>query len=162
VVLVQSVCDQKILVFVLQMEKSKQSTTWMGWGRIALLRKGESPALPGEEREEEAEGTVGAVGVCQQTVCFSFYTTLSEGRFRRFPPNNELSGEEHGCLPAWWGWSVPYTGTLHEPRTFLLLACFFSTSRQYSKKFFFGGVCEGRSSIFGSCFELTRGCRPYL
>jgi hypothetical protein len=33
-----AVCDQKILVFVLQMEKSKQSM-WMGWGRIALLRE---------------------------------------------------------------------------------------------------------------------------
>jgi hypothetical protein len=71
------------------MEKSKQST-WMGQGRIALLRKGELPVLPGEEREEEAEGMVGAGGVCLQSTCFSFseglktYTT--PGRPRRFPP----------------------------------------------------------------------------
>jgi hypothetical protein len=48
-----AVCDQKI-----QMEKSKQST-WMEWGRIALLREG-SPVLPGEGRETEKEGTVSA------------------------------------------------------------------------------------------------------
>jgi hypothetical protein len=30
---------------------------------MALLRKGESPVLPGEEKEEETEGTVGAGGV---------------------------------------------------------------------------------------------------
>jgi hypothetical protein len=44
----------------------------MGSGRRALLRKGGSPVLPGEEREEEAEGTVGADGVHWQTACFSF------------------------------------------------------------------------------------------
>jgi hypothetical protein len=30
------------------------------------LRKGEPSVLPGEEREEEAEGTMGVGGVCQQ------------------------------------------------------------------------------------------------
>jgi hypothetical protein len=59
------------------MEKSKQST-WMGQGRIALLRKGELPVLPGEEREEEAEGMVGAGGVCLQSTCFSFSEGLKE------------------------------------------------------------------------------------
>jgi hypothetical protein len=33
------VCDQKILVFVLQMEKSKQSR-WMEWGKVDLLIEG--------------------------------------------------------------------------------------------------------------------------
>jgi hypothetical protein len=53
-----------ILVFVLQKENSKHSM-WMGCGRIALLRTGESPVLPGEEREEEAEGMVCTGGVHQ-------------------------------------------------------------------------------------------------
>jgi hypothetical protein len=35
----------KILVFVLQMEKSKQST-WMRWSSIALLREGEGVTWP--------------------------------------------------------------------------------------------------------------------
>jgi hypothetical protein len=48
------------LVFVLQMEESKQSM-WIGWGRIALLREGETPILPGKEREEEKGGMVGSV-----------------------------------------------------------------------------------------------------
>jgi hypothetical protein len=39
------------------MEKSKHSTR-MGGGKIALLRKGESPVLPGEERAEEEGGMV--------------------------------------------------------------------------------------------------------
>jgi hypothetical protein len=47
--------------FVLQMEKSKQSM-WMGWRKTAFLRKGESPILPGEEREGEG-GMVGTGGV---------------------------------------------------------------------------------------------------
>jgi hypothetical protein len=34
------------------MEESKQNT-WMWCDRIALLREGESPLLPNEEREEE-------------------------------------------------------------------------------------------------------------
>jgi hypothetical protein len=42
-----AVCGQ-ILVFVLQMEESNQST-WMGWNRIAWEREGESPILPDEE-----------------------------------------------------------------------------------------------------------------
>jgi hypothetical protein len=33
------------------------------------LRKGESPVPSGEEREEEAEGTVGPGGVHQQREC---------------------------------------------------------------------------------------------
>jgi hypothetical protein len=60
------------------------------------LRKGESPLLPGEEREKE-EGKVGAGRVHQQrekegfsfSGAFKIYTTLWEGRPRRFPPNNE-------------------------------------------------------------------------
>jgi hypothetical protein len=83
--------DQKILVFVLQMEKSKHSM-WMGWSRIALLRKGESSVLPGEEREEE-EG-----GVHQQRER-AFYTTPWEGRPRRFP---------NPIMNKWGGaWAVP-------------------------------------------------------
>jgi hypothetical protein len=41
----------------------------MGWGRIALLREGESPILPGEDREEEKEGLGSLVG--------HFYITLN-------------------------------------------------------------------------------------
>jgi hypothetical protein len=52
------------------MEEYKQST-WMGWDRIALLREGESPILPGEEREEEGN-MVGAGGVHQQREVFFF------------------------------------------------------------------------------------------
>jgi hypothetical protein len=46
------------LVFVLQMEESKQKM-WMRWGKIALLREGESPVLPGEGREEKRGLLVG-------------------------------------------------------------------------------------------------------
>jgi hypothetical protein len=46
-------CFQKILVLAFQMEESKQNT-WMGWGRIASLKKGESPVLPGKEIRRRA------------------------------------------------------------------------------------------------------------
>jgi hypothetical protein len=42
-------CFQKILVLAFWVEESKQNMC-MGRGRIALLREGESPALPGEGR----------------------------------------------------------------------------------------------------------------
>jgi hypothetical protein len=32
----------------------------------------------------------------------------------------------------------------------------------YSKKIFLEGLLRGRRSIFHTCFELTRSCRPYL
>jgi hypothetical protein len=38
-----------------------------GWGGIALLRKGESPVLPGEEREEKAEDMMGTGRIHWQT-----------------------------------------------------------------------------------------------
>jgi hypothetical protein len=66
------------------------------------LRKGELPVLPGEEREEEAEGTVSADGVHRQTEraffsgAFKIYTTPREGRPRRFRPNNEPAGRGMG------------------------------------------------------------------
>jgi hypothetical protein len=81
--------DLKILVFVLQMEKSKQST-WMGSGRIALLRHNGS-IVKSTDRERERFSFSGA---------FKTYTTPWEGRPSRFPPNNELSGEGHGKFPA--------------------------------------------------------------
>jgi hypothetical protein len=66
---------------------------WMGSGRIALLRKGESPILLSEEREEEAEGTVGAGGVYwQREHAFLFQVPLKPvlpHLQRRFPPDNE-------------------------------------------------------------------------
>jgi hypothetical protein len=40
------------------------SRTWTGWGRVALLREGESPILPGEEREEERLGSLGRSFLC--------------------------------------------------------------------------------------------------
>jgi hypothetical protein len=52
-------------------KKSKQST-WVGRGRIALLRKEESAILPGEEREE-GEGMVGTGGVHQQRESVLFF-----------------------------------------------------------------------------------------
>jgi hypothetical protein len=58
------------------------------------LRKGESPLLPGEKRDEE-EGTVGTDGIHQHKESFSSssalktYITPWKGRPRRFPPNNE-------------------------------------------------------------------------
>jgi hypothetical protein len=51
--------------------------------------------LPGDEREEEEEGTVGTGGVCRQRESFCFsgafrtYTSPWEGRPRKFPPSNE-------------------------------------------------------------------------
>jgi hypothetical protein len=48
-------------------EKSKQNT-WMGWGRKALLREGQSPILPGEGREE---------GKGQGLLIGHLYTTLN-------------------------------------------------------------------------------------
>jgi hypothetical protein len=59
------------------------------------LREGKSSILPGEEREKEEGGIVGAGGVRQQRECLSFsgafktYTTPWEGRPRRFLTNNE-------------------------------------------------------------------------
>jgi hypothetical protein len=95
-----------------------------------------SPALQGEEREEEeeeADGTVGAGRVCQQRVCFSFsgafktYPTPWEGRPRRFHPIvNEWGGAR--VVPSQVRAVRPSPGRLHEPQTFLLLACLPLTS----------------------------------
>jgi hypothetical protein len=115
--------NQKILVFELQKEKSKQSK-WMGWDRIALLRKGASPVLQGEEREEATEGMVGASGVCWQTECaFIFQPSLKPtlphgGQAQEVPTQWWRSREGHGQFPARWGWSDPSPGNLYEPETF--------------------------------------------
>jgi hypothetical protein len=101
----------------------------MGWGSIALLRKGESPVLPGEEREEGTEGTVGTGRVHRQKGCFSFsgafktYTTPWEGRPSRFPPRNELVGRgKGGSQPGESSLAHPCT-TYMSPKLFLLLTC---------------------------------------
>jgi hypothetical protein len=96
-----AVCDQKILVFVLQMEKSKQSM-WMEWGRIALLKEGESPILSGEERKEE--GMMGTGGVCWQRESFSF-----SGAFKTYTtPWGAGPGGSHPIMNKWGGaWAVP-------------------------------------------------------
>jgi hypothetical protein len=93
------------------------------------LRKGESPILPGEEREEEAEDTVGAGGVSRQRACFSFsgafktYATPWEGRLKRFPPNNERVGRGTGGSQPGEGGLVHPQATFMSPKLFLLLAC---------------------------------------
>jgi hypothetical protein len=88
------------------------------------LRKGESPVLPGEEREEELDGKVGAGGVrWQREWAFLFKVplklTLSH---RRADP-----GGSHPIMSKWGGaWAVPCQvqvvwpspGNLHEPQTF--------------------------------------------
>jgi hypothetical protein len=63
----------------------------MGRGRIALLRKGESPILPGEEREggEEGRWALSEREGFSFSDAFKTYITPWEGRPRRFPPNNE-------------------------------------------------------------------------
>jgi hypothetical protein len=72
------------------------------------LRKGESPVLPGEEREETAESMVGAGGVCRQRECFSF-----SGAFKSYTTPQEGRG----------GWSAHLWATYMSPKLFLLLAC---------------------------------------
>jgi hypothetical protein len=73
----------------------------MGRSRIALLRKGELPVLPGEEREEGRGGKVGTGGEpAFFSGAFKTYTIPWESRPQRFPPNKELSGEGHGWFPA--------------------------------------------------------------
>jgi hypothetical protein len=53
-----AVCDQKILVLC---SKWKNPSRLRGWGEVdSFIEKRESPVLPGEEREAEAEGTEGA------------------------------------------------------------------------------------------------------
>jgi hypothetical protein len=103
-----AVCDQKILVFVLQMEKSKQSM----W--IALLRKEESPVLPGEEREE-AKDTVGAGGVCwQREHAFLFQMPLKP----TIPHRRSTGGSQPGE-----GGLAHCQATYMTPKLFLLVAC---------------------------------------
>jgi hypothetical protein len=80
-------------------KKSKQST-WMGWGRIVLLRKEESPLLPGDETEE-AEGTVG----CRwREPTFLFQVLLKPILLHgRAGP-----GGSHPIMNEWVGtWAVP-------------------------------------------------------
>jgi hypothetical protein len=73
------------------------------------LRKGKSPILPGEEREEKVESMVGA-GRCRWCplaesvpfqVLFKTYSTPQESRPRRFPPNNEWVGGVRGMGGSW-------------------------------------------------------------
>jgi hypothetical protein len=127
------------------MEESKQNM-WMGWGKTALLREEESPILPGEGREEE-EGP-GSLD-------------------RLFLYHLELEGEEticHHLAPPTCG----VGGGALEPRggsvpDYPHLACLNPppTRGQYSKNSFLR-VAEVGWYIFGSCFKMTRGCRPYL
>jgi hypothetical protein len=86
------------------MEKSKQNT-WVGQGRIALLRKRASPVLPGEEREEEAEGKVDVGGVRWQ----SEHTFLFQVPLKPTLPHGRADpGGSHPIMNEWGGaWAVP-------------------------------------------------------
>jgi hypothetical protein len=114
------------------------------------LRKGESPVLPGEEREEKAEGAVGAGGVCQQRehAFFFFQVPLKptlpqqEGRPRRFPPNNEGVRKGMGGSQP-WGWSGPSSAIYMNPKLFLLLACLKLPLRDNIPEILFGGLLKG-------------------
>jgi hypothetical protein len=64
-----------------------------GGGRIALLREGESPVLPGEGKEEEGPESLGG----------SFFYHLELGDHNLAPFTCELGG---GALDARWG-AVP-------------------------------------------------------
>jgi hypothetical protein len=152
-VLVTSVI-RKILVFVLQMEKSKQSTC-IGWGRTALLKKGESPVLPfwGKGRRSRGHG-----GCRWSLLAFKTYTTPWARKPRRFPPIvNEWGGpwaiptQVRGVwaiIPRQHTWA-PNFSTSSLPQT--------PHKRQYSKKFFFGGVAEegGPSSVAALSWQGT-------
>jgi hypothetical protein len=111
-----AVCDQKILVFVFQMEKSKQSM-WMGWGRVALLREGVTcPARWGKGSRKRGHDE------CrwnQPAKRLPLKPTLPHGKAGPGGSHPKwMSGKGHGQFSARWGWSGPSPGNLHEPQTF--------------------------------------------
>jgi hypothetical protein len=113
---------------VLQMEKSKQSM-WVGWGRVALLRKGESPVLQARQGKKRWGHGGCRWSLPAERACFSFsgafktYTTPWEGRPRRFPPNNEWVGRGMDSPQAGEDGLAHPQATYKGPKLFLLLAC---------------------------------------
>jgi hypothetical protein len=94
-----------------------------------------SPFLPGEEREEEEAGTVVQVESADRENMLFFlrpfktYTTPWEGR--PHPTMNEWGGAWVAPSQVRVVWPSP--GNLHDPQTFLLLACLSFKSLQYTR-----------------------------
>jgi hypothetical protein len=89
--------------FVLQMEKSKQST-WMWRGRIALSRKRESPVLLGEERKKRQRAQWVQVESTGRGSVFLFSRSLKP----TLPHRRAGPGGSHPKLTKWGeAWGVP-------------------------------------------------------
>jgi hypothetical protein len=121
-----AVCDQKILVFVLQMEESKQNT-WMGWVRIASLMEGSHPFCQVRKREKGA-WWVQVESTSRESFSFS-------GAFKKptLPHGRADPGGSHQIMNEWGrAWAIPSQewvrmvhpqATYISPKLFLLLSC---------------------------------------
>jgi hypothetical protein len=94
------------------------------WDRIALLKEGESPVLPGEERKAEEGGMVVQVESASWERALFFFQVplkpiLSHGRAGpagSHPIKNKWGGAWAVTCQVRVGWPSP--GRLHEPPTF--------------------------------------------